>query len=85
MGAFNPRRLEQTRPLAEELKRVAAGYDVTPGEAALNWLIHAHGDAVLAIPGASNPEQARLNARAQSFELTAAELRRLSDASRLAG
>jgi aryl-alcohol dehydrogenase-like predicted oxidoreductase len=81
MGAFAPKRLDQTAPLIAELERIAAGYGVTPAEVALNWVISAHGDAVVTIPGASKPEQARLNARAQSFVLTEEEIRRLSKVS----
>jgi aryl-alcohol dehydrogenase-like predicted oxidoreductase len=85
MGAFRPKRLGQTAPLVAELERIAASYEVTPAEVALNWVISVHGDAVVAIPGASKPDQARLNARAQSFELTADEVRRLSQVSREVG
>jgi aryl-alcohol dehydrogenase-like predicted oxidoreductase len=85
MGSINRKRLEETAGLVEELRRIAAAHEVTPAEAALNWVIRVHGESIVAIPGASKPSQARLNARAQSFALSDEEVHRLSDASRRAG
>jgi len=82
LRALRPRRLEETAPLITELERMAAAYGVTAAEVALNWVVSVHGNAVVAIPGASTPAQARLNARAQGFRLTDAEIRRLSEISR---
>jgi diketogulonate reductase-like aldo/keto reductase len=43
----------------------------------LNWLISFHGDRVVAIPGATNSNQAAQNAGTMAFELSREELDRL--------
>jgi len=53
------RALESTRPLINKLEEIADRYVVTPAQVALNWLIHFHGDAVVAIPGASRVHHAQ--------------------------
>lgn len=82
MPAFQPKALEKTQPLIDELKAIAAGYGVTAEQVALNWLITFHGDAVVAIPGASKPHHAEANAGALKFTLTACELGRIDELSR---
>lgn len=77
MGGFKPSALEQTRPLIEQLEKLADHYDATPTQIALNWLIHAHGDTVFAIPGASKPHHATEMASAMHFQLTAEEIAEL--------
>jgi aryl-alcohol dehydrogenase-like predicted oxidoreductase len=49
---------------------------------ALNWLVSFHGEAVVAIPGASKVRQAEENAGAMDFELTQTELDWLEEMSR---
>jgi aryl-alcohol dehydrogenase-like predicted oxidoreductase len=56
--------------LIQTLEKMAVEYGATPGQIALNWLINYHPDTVVAIPGASNPEQARQNAGAMGFCLS---------------
>jgi len=75
-------RLERTRPLIEDLRRIASEHQVTPAEVALNWTVSFHGDTVVAIPGASKASQAEHNARAMSFTLRLDELERIDELSR---
>jgi aryl-alcohol dehydrogenase-like predicted oxidoreductase len=67
MPAFRPKGLERTRPLIEELKKIAAVHGATAGQVALAWLCRFHGETVVVIPGASRPEQAAENAGALSL------------------
>lgn len=77
LGAFREKGLEKSRPLIEVLRRIAGKYDATPAQVALQWLVRAHGDTVVAIPGASKVEQAEQNAAALDFEMTEAEIEEL--------
>lgn len=81
-GGINARRLEETRTLVEALETIAARYEATPAQVALNWLVSFHGDTVFAIPGASRPGQARDNIGAMQLELKNAELVALDELSR---
>jgi aryl-alcohol dehydrogenase-like predicted oxidoreductase len=84
--AFRRRRLqkqiEATRPLVEALIEIGDARQATPAQVALNWLVSFHGEAVVAIPGASKVRQAEENAGAMDFELTQTELDRLDEMSR---
>jgi aryl-alcohol dehydrogenase-like predicted oxidoreductase len=62
--------LERSQPVINVLEEISKRYDVTPGQVALNWLIHSHGDTVVAIPGASRVQHARESAGAMQFHLT---------------
>lgn len=75
------RLLDRTRPLIGALRETGSRYDATPAQVALNWLIHSHGDSVVAIPGASKVRQAAESAGAMSFQLTGDELGQLDQAS----
>mgnify|MGYP001827889366 CR=1 FL=1 len=68
------RRLEETAPLVAALEEIGQAYQATPAQVALNWLVNFHGDAVVAIPGASRPDQAADSAGAMRFSLTDDEL-----------
>lgn len=68
------RQLEQSRPMVNALEKIAAKHDVTAAQVALNWLIHFHGEAVVAIPGASDEHQATQNAGAMYFKLSEEEM-----------
>lgn len=81
--AFQPASLRRTQPLIDELKSIAAFHKVNPAQVALRWIIQFHGEAVVAIPGASRPEQARQNAAVMKFSLTTQELNRLEEVSRV--
>jgi diketogulonate reductase-like aldo/keto reductase len=56
---------------------------VTPAQVALRWVIQFHGDAIVAIPGASSARQAQQNAAVMDFDLTAKELDLLDNISRV--
>ena len=79
---MSKRNIEETRPLIELLRKIGQNYEKTPAQVALNWLIHAHGDTVLAIPGASKLSQAQSNVQAQDFCLSQTEIDQLDSLSR---
>jgi aryl-alcohol dehydrogenase-like predicted oxidoreductase len=82
MSLFRPSGLARTRPLVDELQQIAAARGVTPSQVALNWLLHFHGETVVAIPGASRPRHAEEAAGAMAFRLTDEEMARLDELSR---
>jgi len=82
MGAFKPKGLERSLPVINAVKELAEKYQVTPAQIALNWVIHFQGDMVVAIPGATTPEQAKDNVGAMKFKLTQDELNYLDEISR---
>ena len=59
------------------VKEIALKYNVTPSQVALNWLIRFHGEAVVAIPGATSDIQAKENIGAMSFRLSEEDMARL--------
>ncbi len=77
LAAFGRRGLQRSRPVVDALREIAAARDATPAQVALNWLITARGEGVVAIPGASSSGQARQNAAALAFRLSAAEVETL--------
>ncbi|RKP50091.1 aldo/keto reductase [Cohnella endophytica] len=81
MKGFKPAGLRQTQPLIDLLERIAANYGASATQVALNWAIHAHGETVFSIPGASKLHHAMENVRAMSFRLTDSELGELSELS----
>ncbi len=82
MPAFRRRGLERSRPVVAALEEIAAAHGGTPSQAALCWLLRAHGDLVVVIPGATSVAQAEENARALHCTLTDAEFARLDEVSR---
>lgn len=81
MRAFRPRGLERSRIVINALKELADKYSVTPAQVALNWIIHFHGNTVVAIPGATKIDQAKENAASMKFKLTRDELDYLDNVS----
>ncbi|CAM2944676.1 aldo/keto reductase [Paenibacillus sediminis] len=79
---FSRRGLEKSKPLIDALQRLAQKYERTASQIALNWLIHFHGDTVVAIPGASKVKHAVENVGAMHFKLLDNELRELDDTSK---
>lgn len=69
MGGFKQKGLDKSRPVIQALKELAEKYKVTPAQIALNWLIHFHGETVVAIPGATKVRQAQENTGALTFKL----------------
>jgi aryl-alcohol dehydrogenase-like predicted oxidoreductase len=78
---FKPKGLEKSRPVTELVKKLAMKYGATPSQIALNWLIHFHGDAVVAIPGATKAEHAEENTGAMKFRLSAEDMKLLDEMS----
>lgn len=67
---FKPKGLEKSRPVIELVKKLALKYEATASQIALNWLIHSHGETVVAIPGSTKVDQAEENAEAMTFTLS---------------
>ncbi|MDD4873914.1 MAG: aldo/keto reductase [Dehalococcoidales bacterium] len=74
--------LERSRPLMTGLERIALDHGVTTSQVALNWLVNFHGDTVVAIPGATSPEQVVQNAASMTLELSKPEMDRIDKLSR---
>lgn len=79
---FKPKGLSQSKPLIDLLASLADRYEATSSQVALNWLIHFHGETVVAIPGASKVKQAVENIGAMTFRLKDDELAELDHVSR---
>lgn len=73
--------LGKTLPLIERMEAIGAAHQASVAQVALSWLIHAHGDTVVAIPGASSPEQVAQNAAAMKVKLTKDEIDQLNEVS----
>jgi len=69
-GPFKPSGMEKSKNLIKTIKTLAIKYNVTPSQIALNWLIHFHGDMVVAIPGATKEVHAVENIGTLKFQLT---------------
>ncbi|NLT67087.1 MAG: aldo/keto reductase [Acidobacteria bacterium] len=80
MARFRSAGLERSRPVIEELGRIAASHGATCGQVALAWLFQFNTNVVV-IPGASRAEQARENCGALNLKLSARELQRLDELS----
>jgi aryl-alcohol dehydrogenase-like predicted oxidoreductase len=76
------RRMADSLPLIEGIVEIAARYDVTPAQVALNWLVNSQGETVVAIPGATCVEHAEENAGALEFALAGEDMARLDELSR---
>jgi aryl-alcohol dehydrogenase-like predicted oxidoreductase len=72
---FKSKGLEKSRPVTELVKKLAMKYEATPSQIALNWLIHFHGDNVVAIPGATKARHAEENTGAMKFRLSSDDMR----------
>lgn len=75
------RNIDRSRDLISALDEIAAARDVTPAQVALNWLIHAQGETVVAIPGASKVHHAQQSAGVMKFKLTEEEMHRINQLS----
>ena len=75
------RNLERTRPLINAIDDMAAKYEVTIAQVALNWVINFNGEIVVTIPGATKVRQAEEAAGAMKFQLTRDEMARLDEVS----
>ena len=79
---FQKSRITKSLPLIETLERIALAHNASVTQVALSWLIHAHGDTVVAIPGASSVAQVEQNAGALRLQLSAAEQNEIDERSR---
>lgn len=80
MSRFRGRNLTTLTRVVELLREIGAGYQRSPSQVALRWLIQQ--DSVLPIAGAKNAHQASQNAGALTFALDDAEVDALSRATR---
>ena len=74
---FNKEGLKKISPVIKTLQDIGQGYDKTPAQVALNWLI-GQGN-VVPIPGAKNAHQATQNAGALGWALTPDEQEKISE------
>lgn len=74
-------RLEQSRPVIEELVRIGRERGATPAQVALAWLCQFRPGVVAVIPGASSVDQAVENCQALDLVLSPDDLRRLDEVS----
>ncbi|AFY81789.1 aldo/keto reductase [Oscillatoria acuminata] len=77
---FKPEGLRKIAPVLDLLQQFGQNYGKTPAQVALNWLIAQGG--IIPIPGAKNAEQARQNAGAVGWQLTADEVAQLEQVTR---
>lgn len=80
--AFRASGLARSRPLIDELEQVAQAHGATSSQVALAWLLTFHGDAVVAIPGATKTRHVEENVGAMGLTLSRKELERLDELSR---
>ena len=78
------RNIEKSRALVTALEEIGARYNASAAQAALNWTIHAQGEIVVTIPGATKVSQAEESAGAMKFKLTSDEVARLNELSEAA-
>jgi aryl-alcohol dehydrogenase-like predicted oxidoreductase len=71
---LTPEGLARTAPLIAELRAVGEAHGASLAQVALAWLVTRYGNTVVAIPGASRPEQAAATAAAMDLLLTEAEI-----------
>ena len=81
-ASFKPGGLEKSKPVVELVKTLARKYKVTTSQVALNWLIHYHGETVVAIPGATKETHALENTGTLTFKLSPEDLSLLHEASK---
>jgi aryl-alcohol dehydrogenase-like predicted oxidoreductase len=80
--ALMQRNLESSRPLINAMDGIAAKYDATIAQVALNWVVNIHGEIIVTIPGATRVRQAEEAAGAMNFRLSDDEMARLDEVSR---
>lgn len=80
--AFRPSSLQRSKILIDTLEDLAQKYQVSVTQIALNWLIHAHGETVFAIPGASKVHHAQENVKAMRFTLKSEEIEMIDQVSK---
>ena len=78
---FKSEGLEKSKPVIALVKELALKYNVSSSQVALNWLIHYHGNYVVAIPGATKENHVRENTGAMSFRLSDEDMVKLDQVS----
>lgn len=78
-SVFRKTEMEKVRPLINLLKQLAEKYQVTPSEIALNWLVNFHGETVVAIPGATKEQHAKINTGAMKFVMQEEDMRKIDE------
>ena len=78
-GPFRAENMKKSLPLINLLKELGTKYKVSAAQIALNWLLYAHGNTVVAIPGATKLSHAQENAGAMKFQLNEEEIHSLSE------
>lgn len=76
------RKVERSRPVVQALEEIAKKHDATAAQVALSWLVNFNGEVVVAIPGASRPDQARESAGALELALSDEEMQRIDQSTR---
>lgn len=82
LPGFRRKKILESRPLIDALREIGARYNASAAQVALSWLVHFHGDGVVAIPGATKVRHAVEAAGAMGFVLEADELQRIDELSR---
>jgi aryl-alcohol dehydrogenase-like predicted oxidoreductase len=77
------RQVEKTRNLIKKLEVVAGSHNCSLSEVALSWVVHCHGDIILAIPGATKKEHVYQNIGALTLKLSPEEMNSLDKESLL--
>lgn len=76
------RQITKTQPLIDVLREIAADHDASVSQVALSWLINAHGEMIVAIPGATKVRHAQESAGAMQVALNDDDIKRIDQASR---
>ena len=74
------REIQNTKPIVEVLEKTAEKHNVSTSQVALSWVINIHGNAIVAIPGASKVKHAIDNSHAMKFKLTNNEINEINKA-----
>ena len=80
--AFRRSGLKRSRPIVDALREIAGVHEATLSQVVLSWLVHFHGETVVAIPGASRVAQAEENTGAMTLTLEAEGMARLDSLTR---
>jgi aryl-alcohol dehydrogenase-like predicted oxidoreductase len=74
-------KVKRTKELIDTLDQIGQKHEVNISTVALSWLINYHKNLVIAIPGASKPEQVSMNAEAMRTKLSSSELKEIDEKS----
>lgn len=77
------RKFEKSRKVIEAMKSIAEEKETTVSQVALSWLINFSEETVVAIPGASKPHHAKINAGAMQVNLSREQMNTLDEFSQV--